>query len=565
MRYVGRIYADPSGTLLGDIPDNLRASDGSFYQGSEALQKEAARGYPSLPEAGALDQPILAQGFSGRPAANSVPGVYIRFYSASENSVALDSSQYPILTAGTPAPVSVPKPDAVFVPAVPAPVITSPPILTISKPLVGSGGGRQLEGIGEEPAGYYRSKFPYQNKPPSVTGNLYWYEKKAVINRGMPKFSNDAEEFLRYALIDSNWEDVERWLGWALANNMAINPNISQDVFLPFIDFGAYKFTVAPDGQRTYYPFSLQDYETFFQSLLKYASRTPVTGSCLRKKLELYRDAIRSSPRNQFSLRLSSCPIEADFVKGFLTFAGLVAFAVAVALTAGAASAAAGSVSSAAGAGAGAGAGTAATAGAAGAAAGGVGAGSIAAASVAPLIETVVVTAAAPVISAGTIAAGLTAGAIVASTAPAVFSTPTLSPVEAPIETVVVQASPIAPAPVLPPVLLATSLPVLEAAIPLPEFAEPQIPEIEDSIYDKVKAELKDLAAEIGGQKVQEYLQDKLTDKLQRQPTPEEKIAFEEYVDRLPAAPTAASNSVKTLAIVIGVVIALSLLSNRRK
>lgn len=60
--------------------------------------------------------------------------------------------------------------------------------------------------------------FPYTIKQPAWTGNFFWYTGGPVLNVGYPRYSNDCLEFLRFAVVDSNWDDVLKWFEWAAAS-----------------------------------------------------------------------------------------------------------------------------------------------------------------------------------------------------------------------------------------------------------------------------------------------------------------------------------------------------------
>lgn len=239
----------------------------------------------------------------------------------------------------------------------------------------------------------------------------------------------------------------------------------------------------------------------------------------------------------------------------------------------------------------------------------------------APIIETVVVTAA-PVIlgTAGvaTVAAGIAAGAIAVAAAPAPISPPSISappePVIPPppiIETVVTQASALPAISVAPtaalvsvaaaPAIFAPPSTTIETvtvegnrppqidldpatvaaigvesiAIPQPDISlpsEPELPEIDDSLTDQLKAQLKKALESLGGDLLKSQLEKLLAEKLRREATPEETEYFEDYIDSLPrgASPKPpivpiAGATQKLLLAIFGIVLAVLLLRTKRR
>src|SRR5580658_4520986 len=54
--------------------------------------------------------------------------------------------------------------------------------------------------------------FPWPIQEPAYTGNYFWWNGSAVLNIGYPIYANDCWEFLRFALVDSDFESVAQWL-----------------------------------------------------------------------------------------------------------------------------------------------------------------------------------------------------------------------------------------------------------------------------------------------------------------------------------------------------------------
>lgn len=273
--------------------------------------------------------------------------------------------------------------------------------------------------------------FPYRIKEPFITGNNFWYTGQPTLNRGEPKYYNDAQEFLRSALVDSDWDRVEAWLGWALQNGMTRDK-------LTMFDFGRMKYTGSGLTKKMY-PFSKADIRSFYERFLRFtATSSPADRTCIQNKYAMAMKAVDSSPRNQFGLHLSDCPLTTSWEHALLTMVAMVAIPVALAAVATLAVGAA-----AAGAGAGAAGGAAAGGAAAGA---GAGAGAVAATVIPAGIEVVTVAATAlPVIGASTaiVSAGaaIAAGSVVAAAAPPPLAPPEIAPPPAGIETVTVSAA----------------------------------------------------------------------------------------------------------------------------
>lgn len=417
----------------------------------------------------------------------------------------------------------------------------------------GGGGGPRsnLKGL----AGFYDGKvavkFPRQIRQPFITSNLMWYSGP-VLNKGNPQYSNDGHEFLRSALVDSNWDDFEVWLGWAFANGMT--PDI-----LKGIDFGRMKWA---NGKK--YPFSEYDIYSFFDRFLKYATGN-VDKACIRTMKDNYLRAVKNMPGNMYSLRMSDCPLTIDFwTEALPRLVAVVAVPYAIATLA---TVAAGAAATGAGAG-----------GAAGGTAAGAGAGASAGATAAVIpagVEIVTVAASAiPTVgaTAATVGAGIAAGSVVAASSPPPISAPQTPAAPTPvIETVVTQASALpTAAPLLPTVgaaisagsIIATTSPpplsepvieevVTEAsrvepvepdvtaatgitsiAIDLPTIQSPPEPTLqEESLSDRLRNGLTDALEQMGADYVSQYLEDYLTSLLGRHPTQGEVDDWGQWVD----------------------------------
>jgi len=285
--------------------------------------------------------------------------------------------------------------------------------------------------------------FPYEIKPPHFTGNLRWSGRVALINVGLPRWRNDPDEYIRSAMVDSDWDAVEKWLAWKVVNGMKYED-------IPKIHMGEYKHVIG-GGRKTWLPFSDADYRTFFERFKRFANGDPASERCIRDSIEGLRkleNSQRHNPANvPHQLYIGVCPVRGVWWKGFLIMAASVAALY------GAATLLSGALQSVGAAGAG-------QAGAAGAssAAGATGATEVAASTAASAaeaaassagtlgLETVTITAA-PIASLSTGAAGaLTAGAVGAGAIASGAGAGGAGAIEAPLETVdVIGTAPTAP------------------------------------------------------------------------------------------------------------------------
>jgi len=168
--------------------------------------------------------------------------------------------------------------------------------------------------------------FPYDIPPPHYTSNLWWFDAHPVANAGQPRWQNDPDEYLRSAMVDSDWDAVEKWMVWKVANGMTY-AGLSQ--FL----FSTYKRIGGGAGPFRYLPFSRADYETFFRKFKRYADGDPASERCIndsRKKIEKFNDnqmKYGGGGRVPFQLMIGVCPTRGVWWKGFLALAAIVAAA----------------------------------------------------------------------------------------------------------------------------------------------------------------------------------------------------------------------------------------------
>lgn len=111
-------------------------------------------------------------------------------------------------------------------------------------------------------------EFPYTILPPHDTRALEWFLGGSILNKGTPRWSNDADEFLRSALVDSNWPAVKQWADWFRQSYPGVpgTPNFDK---LRLWNFSAHKWTLGKGG-KIYLPFSQGDYNAFVDHVLTY-------------------------------------------------------------------------------------------------------------------------------------------------------------------------------------------------------------------------------------------------------------------------------------------------------
>ncbi len=104
---------------------------------------------------------------------------------------------------------------------------------------------------------------------PHKTTALAWMGLPQVINRGNPRSIYDPVEYLRSALVDSDWDRVYYWF---LVQYADIYKRVANDkrAYFSFADINIcdYKYTVDESGQRTYYPLSPYDVKQFLTRIV---------------------------------------------------------------------------------------------------------------------------------------------------------------------------------------------------------------------------------------------------------------------------------------------------------
>lgn len=166
--------------------------------------------------------------------------------------------------------------------------------------------------------------FPYEIPPPHYTGNLWWHDGRAILNAGQPRWLNDPREYLRSAMVDSDWDAVEKWMVWQVANGMTYQ---GLTEFL----FSVYKYIGGGASPPVYLPFSRADYETFYRKFKRFANGDPASERCIddtRKKIEKFNaNQVKygSGGRVPYQLMIGVCPTRGVWWRGFLIMAAAVA------------------------------------------------------------------------------------------------------------------------------------------------------------------------------------------------------------------------------------------------
>lgn len=100
----------------------------------------------------------------------------------------------------------------------------------------------------------------------NVSG-LYAQDWQTARMAGLPQVGNlpytgavSADEYLRIALLNSDWQKVYDWYAYQISSIQATGRRAATYFYgLATLDLGQHKYTVDSCGHRTYYPFSLED------------------------------------------------------------------------------------------------------------------------------------------------------------------------------------------------------------------------------------------------------------------------------------------------------------------
>lgn len=114
--------------------------------------------------------------------------------------------------------------------------------------------------------------FPHTIAQPHQTTALNWFLGGPILNKGTPRWTNDANEFLRSALVDSNFDAVKKWADWWVASYA---PDGSPAKMAPLYDrnLASDKWTLTNSGAKIYLPFSEADLNQFIEKISTYYTK----------------------------------------------------------------------------------------------------------------------------------------------------------------------------------------------------------------------------------------------------------------------------------------------------
>lgn len=104
---------------------------------------------------------------------------------------------------------------------------------------------------------------------PHTTTALSWLTGGPILNIGAPRSIYDPYEYLRSALIDSDWDRVTAWFAFYISK-LWDNVSHAHSAFysLSQLNLASYKYVVNADGSRTYYPLSFGDINAFVRKVM---------------------------------------------------------------------------------------------------------------------------------------------------------------------------------------------------------------------------------------------------------------------------------------------------------
>ena len=145
-----------------------------------------------------------------------------------------------------------------------------------------SSGVAPYTNLSDKPLSFAGVTWPTAILNPHTTTALNWVQPN-VLNKGAPTSLYDPIEFLRSALIDSDWDRVFYWFAVQYAQLYKQFEN-SRDAFYPFANMNilSYKYVINDNGQKVYYPFSQYDLWQFISRIVANFSITDlgVHGKC---------------------------------------------------------------------------------------------------------------------------------------------------------------------------------------------------------------------------------------------------------------------------------------------
>lgn len=105
---------------------------------------------------------------------------------------------------------------------------------------------------------------------PHFTDALNWTTGgNRVLNIGNPTSLYDPVEYLRSALIDSDWDRVAYWYAFYIKSMYAYTQNYGPEYYqISQLNMPNYKYVVNPNGTRTYYPMSSADFGAMIRNVI---------------------------------------------------------------------------------------------------------------------------------------------------------------------------------------------------------------------------------------------------------------------------------------------------------
>lgn len=185
--------------------------------------------------------------------------------------------------------------------------------------------------------------FPYANPAPRMDRVYTLTGYRELLNIGQPTMQNDPTEYLRSALVRSDWSAVEKYLAWQVANGADFED-------IARFPLGHYKYIVSPTTlKKTYLPFSDDELREVFARFRRFANGDAATEKCILQSMETTRASVlrRANMNQPFPLTIGVCQKKGAWWRGFLVMAAAVVAIYGVTLLATAATTAGGAATAA--------------------------------------------------------------------------------------------------------------------------------------------------------------------------------------------------------------------------
>jgi hypothetical protein len=134
-------------------------------------------------------------------------------------------------------------------------------------------------------SGHFAIDFPWQIQQPHWSRQTLWWTGQTVLNAGAPQYSNDCIEYLRSALVDSDFSRVKNFIMWYYAINNP-NPHLYWDAAslswgshflvtqpgadaINYLNLCDYKYILTEAGP-VYLPLSYQDLGSIWSTFIQY-------------------------------------------------------------------------------------------------------------------------------------------------------------------------------------------------------------------------------------------------------------------------------------------------------